>query len=414
MMVAQSKYHKVRPKFLGKIIARDACVCRIPSVIRQSVNGFNLNPDPRASKHIPPLPPSKVEFIFNQSSMLHAPLDGSSFVTSFLCNRTMTAALQEALTLDRSILFSMLQRNRCAHGRTRYFQRMEMVLKALSRSRIETLNERMAAAKWRQQKTKREQLEWTMESLAKQDPHVTELEEILDMLTIRLPDVISRIEFAASVLFYELGRGFFMPFNTIAIGALARIRIIVMKLGRQGLVDFKSMISDSEVKTNVDLETAMIAFVEIEAEKGDDGKHAVLLKKLGIAASQSTDVKEVSEFNFESNQEANEDIHGSSGEIITMARTETLIKSESNFSKNNPTGDFGASLDFDEGESSSKSVATRPKSAAKDIIDTNQAILESLKRKRVKEEESLMKKTKPKKKKKKNSTKDVFDEIFGK
>ena len=327
----------------------------------------------------------------------------------------MTSSLQDALILDRSILFSMLQRNRCAHGRTLYFQRMEMVLKALSRSRIETLNERMAAAKRLQQKTKRERLEWTMESLAKKDPYMTEMEEISDVLTIRLPDIISRIEFAASALFYELGRGFFMPFNTIAIGSLARIRIVVMKLGRQGLVNFKSMIADSEFKIDVDLENAMAAFVEIEAEKGDDAKHAVLLKKLGIASSQSTDGKVVSESNFESNQEGNEDIHGSSGEIIIMGRKETIIKSESNLSQNNPTSDFGASLDFDEAESSSNSVTrtTRPKSAAKDFIDTNQTILEKLRRKRIKKEESLMKSTAPKKKKKK-TTKDVFDEIFGK
>jgi len=310
----------------------------------------------------------------------------------------MTVALQDALALDRSILLSMLRRNWCAHGRTRYFQRMEMVLKALNKSRVESLTERLGTLRSQTLfKKKRKQEEWTLENLSKEDSEVIEMKEILDLLIVRLPAVISRIEAAASALFYELGRGFFMPFNTIAIGAIARIRVILIKIGRQGLVDLQIVMADSKVNMDVDWEKAMQLFVEPETgvHVVTSNTHKTQLKNLGIKEFKSKGIEKVSDVQEEFAPDT-------SPEMNKGARAKA---------RNLAMDDLGESLDFHENESST-STATQLNNRANETIDKNQEIQESLKRKR-NDKEGIAKKTKHKGKAKIRLKKDIFDEIFG-
>ena len=326
----------------------------------------------------------------------------------------MTVALQDALALDRYILLSMLQRNRCAHGRTRYFQRMEMVMKALNQNKVEALTHRLEAAKRQQRTRKSLQQEWTLEKLLHIDPHVRDLSEISDLLTIRLPSIMSRIELAASTLFYELGRGFFMPFNTIAIGALARIRIILMKLGRQGLIELKTLLADSNLKENFDFEQTMQTFVESQVNKDKNiAKHDALLKQLGIAGSKSRGQDEADNVKDEPNQESTtgtQEFNCSVDESLTQPIDSNSFKFEKITTERIiETDDFGESLDYVD-IARSECVDAQDKSIH-DSVDKNQSVVESLKRKRAKDDASKEKKQGRKKKGK--AKKDVFDEIFG-
>jgi hypothetical protein len=51
-----------------------------------------------------------------------------------------------------------------------------------------------------------------------------------DHLLTHLPDIVSRLEYAADALFQEAARGFFLPFCTVALGCAARIRALLLNL----------------------------------------------------------------------------------------------------------------------------------------------------------------------------------------
>ena len=49
--------------------------------------------------------------------------------------------------------------------------------------------------------------------------------------------MLSRILYAAEGLYTELSRGYFVPFCTVALAAISRIRALLMRMGREGCVD---------------------------------------------------------------------------------------------------------------------------------------------------------------------------------
>ena len=50
--------------------------------------------------------------------------------------QSFAEAHQEALELDCQIVESLLQRNRCSHQRTKYYQRLSMFFSALQRHEV--------------------------------------------------------------------------------------------------------------------------------------------------------------------------------------------------------------------------------------------------------------------------------------
>ena len=56
-------------------------------------------------------------------------------------------------------------------------------------------------------------------------------------MTHHVPEVLSRILYAAEGLYTELSRGYFVPFCTAALAAISRIRALLMRMGREGCID---------------------------------------------------------------------------------------------------------------------------------------------------------------------------------
>eukprot|EP00536_Pseudo-nitzschia_multiseries_P004764 jgi/Psemu1/10798/gm1.10798_g len=76
-----------------------------------------------------------------------------------------------------------------------------------------------------------------------------DLRDLVRVWTVALPELLSRIQHAGNALFKEASRGFFFPFCTTALSALARIRSFLMEIGARGLDKLKELefsLSDSD------------------------------------------------------------------------------------------------------------------------------------------------------------------------
>jgi hypothetical protein len=73
-----------------------------------------------------------------------------------------------------------------------------------------------------------------------------EYEELERLYTVSFVELLSRIDHASVPLFLEVSRGFFLPFCTIALGALGRVRTILLRMGRYGLSQLQKVISSEE------------------------------------------------------------------------------------------------------------------------------------------------------------------------
>lgn len=186
---------------------------------------------------------------------------------------------RHGLTLDISILRALAARHRCNHGRTLYFRRIVMVLKCLEQkydvmdalSRLQALQndvnvlhqERQRTAHRSQKRRReagpsqapsslegpREEEEWSLyptpaPAAAKgrytltsntETRVVEELGQLMELWTAGIPEIVSRIHHASRALFLEVSRGFFLPFCSVALAALARIRSMLNIVGRLGL-----------------------------------------------------------------------------------------------------------------------------------------------------------------------------------
>ena len=235
----------------------------------------------------------------------------------------------EGLALDVSILDALLKRHRCSHGRTIYFRRMNMVLnrllhrrkhqdESLSKSivvseavyRLKDLQKtigdhlqeqnRENGSRKRRHNEKVEEM-WDLRSLQKTDGSssvssslssrsgfiLREHQDLIHVWTERIPELLSRILHASKALFVEVGRGFFLPFCTVALSALARIRVLLMEIGVRGLTEIRQLsdnilqilpISDNNngdslptaSLTDADYERCMDLFLEIEGDNDID------------------------------------------------------------------------------------------------------------------------------------------------
>ncbi len=193
-------------------------------------------------------------------------------------NETVPDILLEGLLLDVSILDALLKRHRCSHGRTIYFRRMSMALNRLLRrdrdsggtyrklivvtdmvSRLDALqnnildynHEQKNKTTSRKRKHNEAEEKWDLRSLKTKTgtnapPTLTQLvlkdfQELIWFWTNQIPEILSRIEHASKSLFIEVGRGFFLPFCTVALGALARIRSMLMEIGIRGLTKIRAL-----------------------------------------------------------------------------------------------------------------------------------------------------------------------------
>ena len=173
----------------------------------------------------------------------------------------------EALLLDINILCLIIERNRKQHSRTSYFRRLDMLTRSLKRfnvvkmdasqennftslsekydavgnerDRIVSLLERYKGVhKRRGAKSKIEEEQWSISVATKDGECEYECTFMIDLkhlhaaLTLHLPEILSRITFAASSLYTELSRGYFAPLCTVALACISRIRVLILRMGR--------------------------------------------------------------------------------------------------------------------------------------------------------------------------------------
>jgi hypothetical protein len=161
--------------------------------------------------------------------------------------------LLQALSLDLSVLEALLQQHRCSHGRAKYFSRISMTLRSIQRYNFSDIPSQLTMlekevntlSQQRKRKQRRNEEEaWELKKTTK-DPVLVHLEQQLSnlqqTLCEHLPQVLSRIQHASAALFKEVSRGFFLPFCTVALAALARTRMLLRRLGRLALVDLNQL-----------------------------------------------------------------------------------------------------------------------------------------------------------------------------
>ena len=135
-------------------------------------------------------------------------------------------SLDEALRLDCHLLGLVLQRNQRQHHRTQYFRRLEMIERSIRRHSILSLTHDISALR--------------RQGLATATPADSNInkwvEKVQHTVTHALPEAISRIYHAASALFLELGRSYFVPLCSVFLAIISRIRVILMRLGREAVL----------------------------------------------------------------------------------------------------------------------------------------------------------------------------------
>jgi hypothetical protein len=162
---------------------------------------------------------------------------------------------QNALELEVNVLSLLLRRNQCSHRRSKPFQHASMALRCLlvksthnTKDQAPNLqlfgasNDLLARAEEavnrRRVKRRRQQVFWELASATDQEEDRHELRELTKLhggivWAIQLSNIqelFSRIDSAAAYLWSEIARGFFLPFMTVAVASLARIRILVLQL----------------------------------------------------------------------------------------------------------------------------------------------------------------------------------------
>ncbi len=186
----------------------------------------------------------------------------------------------QALSLDISILQNLLKRHQCSHGRAIYFRRISMVLQATRRCQLLETGEHLqrfeqSAIEYCQaQKRKRNRKEDHWDSRRSLTSEQTALKIDYDSLQHicieSFPELLSRIDHASEPLFLEVSRGFFLPFCTVALSALARVRILILRIGRYILPELQQLLSSEEhLRTflsfsNDTLEATMTKYLEQE------------------------------------------------------------------------------------------------------------------------------------------------------
>mmetsp|Transcript_7093 Transcript_7093/g.10751 ORF Transcript_7093/g.10751 Transcript_7093/m.10751 type:complete len:286 (-) Transcript_7093:94-951(-) len=175
--------------------------------------------------------------------------------------------MDDALKLDIAILEALTTRNRTNHGRTIYYKRMEMVLQCSRRCK---LLEFAPILKSHIQQSTKKNVEWDSNS-------DFENQKLYLKHTLRasFPELLSRIEYAARAFFTEIERGFFLNYCTVALAALARIRILVQHLGREATMELQ--------KIGLNLDSMIDIYAPTDEPKADNKDNLkLLLASLGI------------------------------------------------------------------------------------------------------------------------------------
>ena len=310
--------------------------------------------------------------------------------------------MEEALWLDLGVLEALLRRNRSSHGRTQYYKRISMAVRALKRH-FPLL--RQSLLDLRRELHDCQKQEWTIEEDNK-DPNA-QLQSVKKWFDDILPEILSRIQYAASALFVEVERGFFLPQCTVALGALARIRILVLRISREqlsGLHSFLVQYKDTVVLEPSWLEDTMRRLEEQHYQTQRRDNQEWILQSMGLTRGKSrrNDAEEPQIKN-------NADMMDAA--VYNDMSTSPLLETEA------AVDDIGESVTAMPTPKVHQDSSVPQQKQQQDVSDRNLELLQSVKvtkidRKRT-NEDSEKKTNKKLKKRKKEKKKDIFDEIFG-
>ncbi|KAL7561955.1 hypothetical protein ACA910_022511 [Epithemia clementina (nom. ined.)] len=144
---------------------------------------------------------------------------------------------QALLQTELAVCEALLRRQKAAHGRTRYFQRVRMTLAALKRSKVSEIYPRLV--QWVQDTTKISSLSGKLRerdelwSLDQDRGHNQERNSLLLWASSTSVQLLSRLEGCVDVLVVELSRGFFVPLNLTLFALVARFWALIGALRSQ-------------------------------------------------------------------------------------------------------------------------------------------------------------------------------------
>jgi hypothetical protein len=175
-------------------------------------------------------------------------------------------SIVQALSLDISVFDALLKRHCCSHGRAKYYQRCRMTLTCMQQrynlldfsillaELQKSVNGMDQQRKRARRNNRNAEQAWEMQELGSNNNQKSlmtkEQLQLADQLSTiqttvlhHFPEIISRIHHASMALFVEVSRGFFLPFCTVALGALARIRALILRMGRMALTELQQLAS---------------------------------------------------------------------------------------------------------------------------------------------------------------------------
>lgn len=206
-------------------------------------------------------------------------------------NMPFGPAEQQALEADFQVLKAILYRNRASHARTKYFQRLFMVLQRQTEvtsflSDFQTYYQREEA----KQKTNNDK--WSLEENHIDQEEMEQQDCLFRTLTKTLPDLVPRCEHAANALVPEISRGFFLPLNMVCLGAVARIRQLVINLGLHAIEQALFLPSNKQRQPLLQQIQRDYFIDTIIQEENSTGNSAldVTLRQLGITLGNTKQV----------------------------------------------------------------------------------------------------------------------------
>lgn len=377
--------------------------------------------------------------------------------TTASSNGEIPEVFLEGLALDVSILDALLERHRCSHGRTIYFRRMSMTLNRLIRRergndgslrkmmvvadavyRLYDLQKNIIAYQQeqnpkstnsRKRRHNEGEEQWDLQSLHTKAKNLSsqpglieqEFQELVHIWRGTIPEILSRIQHASKSLFVEVSRGFFLPFCTVALGALARIRALLMEIGIRGLTKIRDLSEEVlqivlpknnknpalSILTDADYEHCINLFLENDDETDRKRNNFVLhnsnathqnvkfdqsaiLRSLGLTESTTTNPKPAetpkcdnseieAEIPINGNEGNNqEQVEPSTDDYYTLASSAPLEQHE-----------------MDDGTNMDDNKKMPPKSL--DSLDGNMALVDRFQKRKRDEKHFTKKEKKPKK-----------------
>lgn len=303
------------------------------------------------------------------------------------------ATATQALKLEVSIVEALLSRNRTSHGCTIYHRRLQMVLQCIRKCNLLDFASRLKQQVHKNSKKGRQQ---------STEEKNEELEYLTSTLSDTFPELISRIEHAAKALFAEIGRGFFLPYCTVAASAIARIRILTLQMGQESIIEMH--------KIGIDLTHCLQAYsVEEDAvkQKSATTSHFKLLaKSLGIAWQRTPGI--FGEDNLTQSSDTQEEVKspGNPGENAIQDTPVLPAQNDDKWLQE----DMGLHVGMDRKNPVLAAQSERVDHNMEIMIDTKTALSKKKKRKANNTNSADLLQSKKSKTKKK---KDFFDELFG-